>query len=195
MAHRKMRCRCPRAACLSRSTAVTASRHDGRSGATGTVGSRPGAGDLINATQPLRDLGQSLWLDPLHVGFSTAARSVARCLLCWRIIPLGTSRPRGNCMRAQRPNPFIKIPHRRDEQGIPKAWVARMRESMAYRAADDGALGRGSVDWHRALEHRWSALRFGELRVGDAGDQRVRGAGVSRRSEPGASVRAGFSSQ
>ena len=68
----------------------------------------------------------------------------------------------------------------RDEQGIPGAWVARMRESMARltprfstnravreyteqhylpaatayreRAADKGAIGAQLVDWRHALE-------------------------------------------
>lgn len=81
----------------------------------------------------------------------------------------------------------------RNEQGIPTAWVARMRESMAQltprysanravrdyveqhylpaasaylaRAADQGALGARLVTLRQALEQRWSALRFGETRV------------------------------
>jgi starch phosphorylase len=81
----------------------------------------------------------------------------------------------------------------RDEQGIPKAWVARMRESMARltprfsadrtvreyieqhylpaaaayleRAADKGAGGREIVEWQRALEEKWAGLRFGEVKV------------------------------
>ena len=91
--------------------------------------------------------------------------------------------------------------YRRDEQGVPKAWVARTRESMARltplfstnravgeyaeqhylpaaaayleRAVDNGAIGRVIVDWHRTLEHKWAALRFGEVKVDDAGEQRV----------------------
>jgi glycogen phosphorylase len=81
----------------------------------------------------------------------------------------------------------------RDEQGIPKAWVARMRESMglltprfsanrtvreyteqhylpaatAYqlRIANKGAIGRQIVDWQQSLEQKWAALHFGELTV------------------------------
>jgi starch phosphorylase len=91
--------------------------------------------------------------------------------------------------------------YRRDGQGIPRAWVARMRESMARltplfstnravgeyaekhyvpaasayleRAVDNGAMGRTIVDWQRALEQKWSALRFGEVKVDDVGDQHV----------------------
>ncbi|HXP61089.1 MAG TPA: alpha-glucan family phosphorylase [Dongiaceae bacterium] len=80
----------------------------------------------------------------------------------------------------------------RDDQGIPVAWVARMRESMARltpqfsatrtvqeytdqrylpaaeaylkRAADKGAAGRQAVEWRRNLEQKWAAVRFGEVR-------------------------------
>ena len=79
----------------------------------------------------------------------------------------------------------------RNEQGIPTAWVARMRESMARltprfaanrtvreyteqhylplaaacraRMADKGAKGRQLVDWRRRLDEKWAALRFGEV--------------------------------
>jgi starch phosphorylase len=86
----------------------------------------------------------------------------------------------------------------RDAQGIPGAWVARMRESMARltprfsadravreyteqhylpaataylaRAADKGAFGVDMVAWRHALEQKWAALRFGEVTVeSDAG--------------------------
>jgi glycogen phosphorylase len=81
----------------------------------------------------------------------------------------------------------------RDENGIPTAWVARMRESMAQltprfsagravreyteqhylpaaaayraRAAVKGVAGRQLVDWQRTLEQKWAALRFGEVKV------------------------------
>jgi starch phosphorylase len=81
----------------------------------------------------------------------------------------------------------------RDENGIPTAWVKRMRESMARltpyfsadravreytgqhylqaatayreRAADKGAIGRQVVDWRHSLEQRWGTLRFGEVKV------------------------------
>lgn len=81
----------------------------------------------------------------------------------------------------------------RDEQGIPTAWVARMRESMARltprfstnravreyteqqylpaaatyreRAADKGAVGRTIVDWEHALKDKWVTLRFGDVKV------------------------------
>jgi starch phosphorylase len=80
----------------------------------------------------------------------------------------------------------------RDEQGIPAAWVTRMRESMARltpqfsairtveeyteghylpaaeaylkRAADKGAAGRQGVEWQRNLDAKWAAVRFGEVK-------------------------------
>lgn len=89
----------------------------------------------------------------------------------------------------------------RDEQGIPGAWVKRMRESMsqltpqfsanrtvreyteqhylpaasAYlgRAADKGKFGAETVEWRRDLEQKWGALRFGEMKVVTAGEQHV----------------------
>jgi len=89
----------------------------------------------------------------------------------------------------------------RDEQGIPGAWVARMRESMARltprfstnravreyteqyyfpaasayreRAADKGAIGVQLVNWRRALEQKWAALRFGEVKAETDGEQHV----------------------
>ena len=83
--------------------------------------------------------------------------------------------------------------YNRDEQGIPRAWVARMRESMATltprfsasrtvreyteqhylpaalayraRAASNGVLGRQIVDWRRCLEQEWATLHFGNVKV------------------------------
>jgi starch phosphorylase len=94
----------------------------------------------------------------------------------------------------------------RDGQGIPTAWVARMRESMARltarfsanrvvreyteqrylpagvafqaRAADKGAVGRQVVDWHHALEQKWGALRFLEVKVETKGEQHIFEVGV-----------------
>jgi starch phosphorylase len=89
----------------------------------------------------------------------------------------------------------------RNEQGIPTAWVARMRESMARltprfsanrtvreyteqhylpaaaayhsRIANKGAIGRQIVDWRHSLEAKWAAMRFGGLKVETKGDQHV----------------------
>jgi starch phosphorylase len=86
----------------------------------------------------------------------------------------------------------------RNEQGIPTAWVARMRESMARltpqfsanravreyteghyipaaaayreRAADKGAVGAQMVNWQHTLEQKWATLRFGQVKaVSDEG--------------------------
>jgi len=89
----------------------------------------------------------------------------------------------------------------RGEKGIPAAWVARMRESMACltprfaasrtvteyteehylpaatayraRAADKGAAARKLVDGRNALGSKWAALRFGDVKIDSAGDQHV----------------------
>jgi starch phosphorylase len=89
----------------------------------------------------------------------------------------------------------------RDEQGIPNAWVNRMRESMAQltprystnravrdyaeqhylpaataylaRAADRGAAGTEMVKAQRVLEQGWAALRFGETKLESEGGQHV----------------------
>ena len=89
----------------------------------------------------------------------------------------------------------------RDEQGIPSAWVARMRESMARltprfstnravreyieqhylpaasayreRAADKGAIGVKVVNWRQELEQKWAALRFGEVKFETHSEQHV----------------------
>lgn len=89
----------------------------------------------------------------------------------------------------------------RDEHGIPRAWVVRMRESMArltprfstnravreyteqhylpaasayrLRAADNGAVGVDMVNWRHALERQWAAPRFGEVKVETSGEHHV----------------------
>ena len=89
----------------------------------------------------------------------------------------------------------------RNEQGIPTAWVTRMRESMAHltphfcanrtvreytvqhylpaasayrrRAADKGALGREMEEWRQTLAQRWALLHFGEITVETTGNQHV----------------------
>lgn len=81
----------------------------------------------------------------------------------------------------------------RDKKGIPTAWVARMRESMARltprfsanrtvreyteqhylpaaityrkRAEHKGAVGRQVVEWLHMIEQTWAALRFGEVKI------------------------------
>ena len=87
----------------------------------------------------------------------------------------------------------------RDEQGMPRGWVARMRESMARltpafsanravrqyteehylsaaaafleRAEYRGAVGADLVAWQAELAKHWSALRFGSATVETQGEQ------------------------
>ena len=89
----------------------------------------------------------------------------------------------------------------RDESGIPRSWVARMRESMARltptfstnrvvrqyteehylsaaaafrrRAENRGSMGADLVGWHAELDKHWSALRFGPTTVEQQGDQYI----------------------
>jgi starch phosphorylase len=89
----------------------------------------------------------------------------------------------------------------RDEQGIPTAWVARMRESMArltprfsanrtvreyteqhylpaaiayrVRAVNKGAIGRRMVAWQHSLDQQWATLHFGEMKVETKDEQHV----------------------
>ncbi len=81
----------------------------------------------------------------------------------------------------------------RDKNGIPTAWVKRMRESMALltpgfsadrtvreyteqhylpaaasyhvRAADNCTMGENLVNWQHMLKQKWASLRFGELKI------------------------------
>jgi starch phosphorylase len=89
----------------------------------------------------------------------------------------------------------------RNEQGIPTAWVGRMRESMARlaprfsadrtlreyteqhylpaaatylaRVANHGAIGRQIVDWRRELAQKWVTLHFGEMKIATRDGQHV----------------------
>jgi len=89
----------------------------------------------------------------------------------------------------------------RNDRGIPTAWVARMRESMARltpqfsanravreyteqrylpaasnyrsRTANKGLLGRQMVEAQHRLEKQWSALHFGEVKVETRGGQHL----------------------
>jgi starch phosphorylase len=91
--------------------------------------------------------------------------------------------------------------YHRDAQGIPTAWVAHMRESMARltphfsanravreytehyylpaaaayrtRAAERGAEGRQVLQWQHMLAQHWAALRFGDVQVQTTGDVHV----------------------
>jgi starch phosphorylase len=89
----------------------------------------------------------------------------------------------------------------RDGEGIPTAWVARMRESMARltprfsanravceyteqlylpaaityrsRAENKAAGGRQVVDWRHTIEQEWTNLHFGEVEVETRGAQHL----------------------
>ena len=98
-------------------------------------------------------------------------------------------------------NEIIPEFYERGEDGIPTAWVARMRESMARltsrfsanravreytgkyylqaaaayrdRIKDNCASVKKMVNCMRNLEKRWSGLRFGEMKVETSGGQHV----------------------
>jgi starch phosphorylase len=89
----------------------------------------------------------------------------------------------------------------RDDHGIPTAWVARMRESMARltplfsanrsvreyveryyipasaafreRAADKGAAGVQVVNWQQIMRNKWTNLHFGDVKVETKGEWRL----------------------
>jgi glycogen phosphorylase len=98
-------------------------------------------------------------------------------------------------------NEVIPEFYSRDKDGLPTAWVARMRESMARltpqfsasrtvreyteqhylpaaanyrgRAADKGVAGARVVKLLHTLDEEWAALRFGEVTVVSTGGQHV----------------------
>ncbi len=98
-------------------------------------------------------------------------------------------------------NEVIPEFYSRDERGIPKAWVEKVRESMACltprfsanravreytenfylpaasayldRAAKKGKKGNAIVNWRKALDNHWAALRFGEVTSSTDGDQLI----------------------
>ena len=91
--------------------------------------------------------------------------------------------------------------YQRDQNGIPTAWVKRIRESMARltprfssnravreytdryyipaaknyqeRAANQGAMGERIVNWQHDLKQKWDHLRFGEVNVETAEGKHV----------------------
>jgi starch phosphorylase len=90
-------------------------------------------------------------------------------------------------------NELIPDFYNHDEKGIPKAWVERIRESMAIltprfsanrtvreytgqhyipaaasyhkRSSNKGAMGKKLVNWQHTIKQNWEAIRFGELKV------------------------------
>jgi starch phosphorylase len=91
--------------------------------------------------------------------------------------------------------------YQRDQNGIPTAWVKRIRESMARltprfssnravreytdryyipaaknyqeRGANQGAMGERIVNWQHDLKQKWAHLRFGEVKVETAEGKHV----------------------
>jgi len=89
----------------------------------------------------------------------------------------------------------------RNKQGIPVAWVKRIRESMALltprfsanravreyteqyylpaagayhlRIANKGIIGRQMVDWRHRLDQKWGQLHFGEVKIQTDGGQHM----------------------
>ncbi len=89
----------------------------------------------------------------------------------------------------------------RDEHGIPAAWVARMRNSIASltptfsanhavceyterhylpaaaayrtRATEKGLVGKVIANWKHALKEKWDALRIGEVKVQTSAGQHI----------------------
>jgi len=88
--------------------------------------------------------------------------------------------------------------YNRNENGIPTAWIQRMRESMAQltprfsvnrtvceyteqhyipaaaayhlRSANECEIGRQIVDWRHSLDQKWAALNFGKVKVETRGE-------------------------
>jgi starch phosphorylase len=88
-----------------------------------------------------------------------------------------------------------------NDNGIPIAWVKRMRESMARltphfaadrtvreyteqhylpaalacqsRVAGKGIIGRQIVDWRHSLDQKWATLHFGQVKVESKGNQQI----------------------
>jgi starch phosphorylase len=89
----------------------------------------------------------------------------------------------------------------RDKNGIPAAWIKRMRESMAQltprfsasravrdyteqhylpaaalyreRAANQGTVAKQMVEWRQAVDNKWGSLRFADLRVESQADKHL----------------------
>jgi glycogen phosphorylase len=103
----------------------------------------------------------------------------------------------------------------RDPSGVPRAWIARMRASMAQltptysanralreytaryyqpaaqafqrRSADRGKVAKSLVAWERSVRTHWAAIRFGEVRVRtDAGRHWFSAAAYFDDLDPGA---------
>jgi starch phosphorylase len=90
-------------------------------------------------------------------------------------------------------NKLIPEFYDRDEKGIPKAWIARIRESVATltprfsanrtvqeytekhylpaalsyldRTSGKGAAGKKLVDWENSLKQKWDEMHFGDVNI------------------------------
>ncbi len=91
--------------------------------------------------------------------------------------------------------------YNRDKNGIPGAWIERIRKSMSQltprfsanrtvreytekyylplaanyqaRATDKGKTGKEIIEWQNALQQKWSTLQFGEVKVKTEGDNHI----------------------
>jgi starch phosphorylase len=98
-------------------------------------------------------------------------------------------------------NEIVPEFYTRDSEGIPTAWVTRVRESMAQltprfsadravreytdkhyipaakrfqmRSSDKGSYGKKLVDWQHVLKQHWSSIRFSEFKVETQANQHV----------------------
>jgi starch phosphorylase len=96
-------------------------------------------------------------------------------------------------------NEIIPEYYNRDKDGIPRQWMARVRESMAYltpqfcahrtmreyteryylpaattyqqRAANNASMGTQMLNWHHTIHDNWPKLHFGEVNVTTSADQ------------------------
>ena len=114
--------------------------------------------------------------------------------------------PAWNCAEAEMldaalENEVIPEFYSRDRNGIPTAWIARMRKSMARltprfsadrtvhdyteqlylpaaanyrrRAGGNAVLGKQIVEWRHSLVQKWAALRLGETKMETRNEQHV----------------------
>jgi starch phosphorylase len=113
----------------------------------------------------------------------------------------GWDRAEAERLYASLENEVVPAFYDRNDQGIPPAWVARMRESMArltprfsaertvrdytdqhylpaanaynLRKADKGKMGQRMLDWRRSLKQKWPSIHFGEVKVETRNQQHV----------------------
>lgn len=104
-----------------------------------------------------------------------------------------------NCIYDLLENEVVPQFYTRNEQGLPKEWIARIRESMAQltprysanravheytekyyipaamkyteRSSNNGAVGKSFLDWRKDLKEKWHALRFVDVKYSTNEDQ------------------------